>query len=186
MSMTSAVFKEQFPVIASHCGPAGLEDLLTSIETRNVHAGETITTDGEHCDSLFLVTEGKLVSQISSEKEAIRLGMHKKGDCFGEVNILDPGPSTSTVIAIEDSTLLVLTHDAFLKLDKPHPQMTGNILRMLSETMVERCRLADKLLFSKYSYIEGAKENNDRKHPGLIEWGRNLLQKMHGHKETQQ
>lgn len=185
MNMTPAAFREQFPGIARHCDPGGLEDLLAAMETRNVHAGDAVTTDGEYCDSLFLVIDGKLVSQITSEKETIRLGTHKKGDCFGEVNILDPGPSTNSVIATGDCTLLVLTHDAFRKLDRLHPQMTGNILRMLSSTMIERCRVADKLLFSKYAYIEGIKDNDPRKHHGIIDWGRDLLQKLHGHKETQ-
>ena len=185
MNMTAEAFREQFPAIAEHCGPGGLEDLLTTMETRNVHAGEAVTTDGEYCDSLFLVTEGKLVSQITSEKETIRLGTHEKGACFGEVNILDPGPSTSTVIATDDCTLLVLTHDAFRKLDRPHPQMTGNILRMLSSTLIERCRVADKLLFSKYAFIEGFEDSDSGKRPGLIDWGRDLLQKLHGHKEIQ-
>jgi|GEM_PF-1850026 len=183
MNMTAEAFREQFPAIAEHCGPGGLDDLLAAMETRNVHAGEAVTTYGEYCDSLFLVTGEKLVSQITSEKETIRLGTHKKGDCLGEVNILDPGPSTSTVIATDDCTLLVLTHDAFRKLERPHPQMTGNILRMLSSTMIERCRVADRLLFSKYAYIEGDKDNDSGKHPGLIDWGRDMLQKLHGHKE---
>ena len=184
MSMTPAAFREQFPAIAEHCGPAGLDDLLAVMETRQIHAGETVVTDGEYCDSLFLVTDGKLVSQITSESETIRLGTHNKGDGFGEVNILDPGPSTSTAISTVDSTLLVLTHDAFRKLETPHPVMTGNILRMLSSTLVERCRIADKLLFSKYSYIEGVNENDSSEHPRLIDWGRDLLQKLHGHKES--
>ncbi|MFW2439767.1 MAG: cyclic nucleotide-binding domain-containing protein [Arenicellales bacterium] len=185
MSMTPAEFREQFPAIAEHCGPGGLEDLLAVIETQTVHAGDIVTTDGEYCDSLFLVTEGKFVSQITSEKETIRLGIHEKGSCFGEVNILDPGPSTSTVIATDEGALLVLTHDAFRKLERPHPQMTGNILRMLSSTMIERCRVADKLLFSQYAYIEGCKDSDSRERPGLIDWGRGLLQKLHGHKEAE-
>ncbi len=185
MDMTAVEFKKLFPSIAEHCGPLGLEDLLDAIEIRNVHSGEMVTADGELCDSLFLVADGNLISQITNEKETIRLGTHTKGECFGEVNILDPGPSTNTVIATEDSTLLILSYDTFHTLDKPHPNMTGNILRMLSSILVERCRLADRLLFSKYSYIEGVRDNDSRKKYSLIDWGRELLQKLHGHKEVQ-
>lgn len=185
MDMTPASFTEQFPSIAEHCGPAGLNDLLSVLQTKHVKNGQTVTTDGEYCDSLYLVAEGKLVSQITSATESIRLGSINKGDIFGEVNILDPGPSTSTVIATEDSTLLVLSHDAFRRLDKPHPVMTGNILRMMCSIMVDRCRVADKLLFSKYSYIEGFTKNDSSHDAGLIEWGRNILQKLHGHGGTQ-
>ena len=185
MDMTPEAFREHFPAIAEHCGPGELEDLLAAMEMRSIHAGETVTTDGEYCDSLFLVVDGKLISQITSENEIIRLGTHVKGGCFGEVNILDPGPSTSSVIATNECTLIVLTHDAFRELDKRHPQMTGNILRMLSSTMIQRCRVADKLLFSKYAYIEELDDKDSSKHRGLVDWGRGLLQKLHGHKERQ-
>lgn len=182
MSLTTISFKEKFPAIAEHCGPQGLEDLIIALETRNVQAGQTVTTDGEYCDSLFLVSEGKLESQITSDNETIRLGSLKNSDSFGEVNILDPGPSTSTVIATEDSTLLVLTHDAFIKLDQAHPVMTGNILRMLSSILIDRCRIADKLLFSKQTNVDDI-AGDKSKHSNVVEWGRDILQKLHGHKE---
>ena len=185
MAMTPASFKDEFPAIAEHCGPTGMSDLLAALQTRNFHSGQAVTTDGEYCDSLYLVAEGKLVSQITSATETIRLGSIKKGDIFGEVNILDPGPSTSTVIATEDSTLLVLSHNAFRKLDKPYPVMTGNILRMMCSIMVDRCRVADKLLFSKYAYFEGGTDSESSQHPRLLEWGRDLLQKLHGHAGSQ-
>ncbi len=186
MDLTPAAFKKQFPAIAEHCGPGGLEDLLESLETREVQAGQYVATDGEYSDSLFLVADGKLVSQITSDKETIRLGSIKKGDCFGEVNILDPGPSTSSVIATEDSTVLALSHDALRKLDKTHPEMTGNILRMLSIIMIDRCRFADKLLFSKYAPVGGIENDKSGQRTGLIEKGRDILQKLHGHREMQQ
>ena len=185
MDITPEAFREQFPGIAEHCGPGELEDLLAAMEMRSFHTGDTVTIEGEYCDSLFLVVDGKLISQIASANEAIRLGTHEKGGCFGEVNILDPGPSTSSVIATNECTVIVLTHDAFHELDKKHPQMTGNILRMLSSTMIERCRVADKLLFSKYAFIEESTEVRPTKRHGLRDWGRGLLQKLHGHKERQ-
>jgi len=181
MSMTVASFSAQFPGIAEHCGPKGLDDLLLALQTRNVKVGEEVTTEGEECDSLFLVSSGKLVTQITNDVETLRLGSLKPGDHFGEVNILDPGPSTTTVIATEDSVLLVLTHADFRNLDKAHPVMTGNILRMLCELVIERCRVADQLLFSKYSHVDGTSS----KFPNLTEWGLDILQKLHGHKEVQ-
>ena len=185
MELSHDSFTEQFPAIAELCGPAGMNDLLAALQTRNIPIGQAVTTDGEHSDSLYLVAEGKLVSQITSDAETIRLGSFKKGDIFGEVNILEPGPSTNTVIATEDSTLLVLSHNAFHRLEKPHPVMTGNILRMMCSIMVDRCRVADKLLFSKYTHIEGSKESKPKSQPGLVEWGRDILQKLHGHAGTQ-
>jgi CRP/FNR family cyclic AMP-dependent transcriptional regulator len=185
MSMTTASFSAQFPGIAKHCGPKGLDDLLLALQTRNIKAGEEITTEGLDCDSLFLVTNGKLVTQITTDKETLRLGSLEPGDHFGEVNILDPGLSTTTVLATEDSVLLVLKHTDFRNLDKAHPVMTGNIMRMLSELLIERCRVADQLLFSKYSHVDSLSGGASGKYLNLTEWGLDILQKLHGHKEIQ-
>lgn len=185
MSMTAASFSTQFPDIAEHCGPKGLDDLLLALQTRNVKAGEEVTSEGKECDSLFLVANGKLTTQVTTDKETIRLGSLEPGDHFGEVNILDPGPSTTTVLATEESILLVLTHTDFRNLDKAHPIMTGNIMRMMSELLIERCRVADQLLFSKYSHVEGLSGSTSGKYPNLTEWGLDILQKLHGHKEVQ-
>jgi hypothetical protein len=185
MSMTAATFSTQFPGIAEHCGPKGLIDLLLALQTRDIKAGEEVTTEGQECDSLFLVSSGKLVTQITTDKETLRLGSLQTGDHFGEVNILAPGPSTTTVLATEDSVLLVLTHADFRNLDKAHPVMTGNIMRMLSELLIERCRVADQLLFSKYSHVDSLSGGASGKYPNLTEWGLDILQKLHGHKEIQ-
>jgi CRP-like cAMP-binding protein len=185
MSMTAASFSTQFPGIAEHCGPKGLDDLLLALQTRDVKAGEEVTTEGKECNSLFLVTSGKLATLITTDKETLRLGTLEPGDHFGEVNILDPGPSTTSVLATEDSVLLVLTHADFRNLDRAHPVMTGNILRMLSELLIERCRAADQLLFSKYSHVAGISGGAASKFPNLTDWGHDILQKLHGHKEVQ-
>jgi len=185
MSMTAASFSTQFPDIAEHCGPKGLDDLLLVLQTSNVKEGKEVTTEGKGCDSLFLVRSGKLATLITTDKESLRLGTLEPGDHFGEVNILDPGPSTTSVLATEDSALLALTHADFRNLDKAHPVMTGNIMRMLSELLIERCRVADQLLFSKYSHVEGISGGTSSKYPNLTEWGLNILQKLHGHKEVQ-
>jgi hypothetical protein len=185
MSMTAASISTQFPGIAEHCGPKGLDDLVVALQTRDVKAGEEVITDGVECDSLFLVSSGKLATQITTDKETLRLGYLNPGDHFGEVNILDPGPSTTTVLATEDSVLLVLTHADFRNLDKIHPVMTGNIVRMLSELLIDRCRVADQLLFSKYSHVEGLSGDASSKFPNLTDWGLDILQKLHGHKEVQ-
>ena len=55
MAMTPASFKDEFPAIAEHCGPGGLDDLLAALQIRNIQVGQAVTTDGEYCDSLFLV-----------------------------------------------------------------------------------------------------------------------------------
>ena len=181
MSMTAASFSEQFPGIAEHCGPKGLNDLLQVLQNRTVKAGEELTTEGEDCSSLFLVRSGTLTEQIATDKKSLRLGTINPGDHFGAVNILEPGPSTTTVTAAADSELLVLSHDDFINLDKDHPVMTGNILRSLCEMVIQRCRAADQLLFSKYSHVG----SDTSKYTNLMDWGLDILQKLHGHKEVQ-
>jgi CRP-like cAMP-binding protein len=156
MAISAGVFRERFPKLAQHCNDEELNALLKALIVEEIPAGQVVLKENEYCDTLYLVMEGLLNAQITSDGNVILFSTIEQGGSFCEVSLLDPGEATSTVIAVEKCTLLSLTHDTFHKLDKQYPEMTGNILRMLSLMLVERCRAADKVLFSRYDKNDGS------------------------------
>ena len=54
MSLTTISFKEQFPAIAEHCGPQGLEDLIMALETRQFDLAHSRTAT-HLVRSIFLI-----------------------------------------------------------------------------------------------------------------------------------
>ncbi len=94
-------------------------------------------------DSLFVVSRGKVkvVLYGGSGREVI-LSMFKPGDFFGEMSLLDNQPRSANVIAVEDSTLLVLERRAFAEHLEHHPRTALHVLAEMSR----RLRRADSII----------------------------------------
>ncbi len=72
-------------------------------------AGDAIVREGETGDAAYIIVEGRcdvLKSTPSGDEVVKTIGA---GDVFGETAILSPGPRTATVVATDETTVLVVT-----------------------------------------------------------------------------
>ena len=100
--------------------------------------GETIFVQEELGDRMFVLAEGvvKLVLR-SYQGNVVELVRHRPPAVFGEVAILDGGPRSATAEAVQQSTLIVVTRDEFLRLLRSDGMIADAMLRSLG-TMVRR------------------------------------------------
>lgn len=94
-------------------------------------------------DSLYVLSRGrvKVVLYGDSGREVI-LSMFKPGEFFGEMSLLDNQPRSANVIAVEDSSLLVLERAAFAEHLEQHPRTALHVLAEMSR----RLRRADSII----------------------------------------
>jgi CRP-like cAMP-binding protein len=182
MTINASEFRQLFPDIASHCDEEGINALLEALTTHNFSAGQEIIHEGDATDALFLVQQGTLSASIENSGQIIELGNVTAGDSFGKESLLNPGPATRTVTAATDAVVLSLSYDAFRELEQQHLTMTGNLLRMISNEMIELCRSADKILFERFSDMKAGSEAG-RPHSELKEWAAKVYRKLHGQEE---
>jgi hypothetical protein len=71
----------------------------------------------------------------------------------------------------------MLSQDAFRELEKQDLKMTGNLLRMLSDELIELCRNADRILFTRFSGVSD--EPAYDKDSGLKAWAIRVYKKLH-------
>jgi CRP/FNR family transcriptional regulator len=92
-----------------------LRSMAKRFVEREYEAGEAIVTQGKGGEGFFILTSG--------EAEAIREGPEGgkttvntfgPNDFFGELALLDDGPRTASVVAVEPTECLVLTRWDFL------------------------------------------------------------------------
>jgi serine/threonine-protein kinase len=72
-------------------------------------AGATIVSEGETGDAAYIIVDGRcdVTKSTPSGDEIVKtIG---PGDVFGETAILSPGPRTASVVATEETTVLVMT-----------------------------------------------------------------------------
>jgi CRP-like cAMP-binding protein len=66
------------------------------------------------CDAFYVVLRGQVkVMLIAEDGREVVLSLVRQGDFFGEMTLLDDEPYAASVIASEDSRLLVLRRDDF-------------------------------------------------------------------------
>lgn len=89
--------------------------------------GEVILTEGEHGDALYFVIEGR----VAVKKGAKVLAELGEREVFGEMALLDPGPRSATVEALDDVTLLAIARDDFDDLMRERPEVPIGVLKVL-------------------------------------------------------
>ncbi len=106
-------------------------------ETR-LPAGEAVMRAGEFGDSLFIVADGT----VRVHKAGQNLALLAKGDCVGEMALLDHSPRSADVTVEEDAALLRIGREDFNEVMAANPEIMQAIVRLL----VRRLREAnDKL-----------------------------------------
>jgi CRP/FNR family transcriptional regulator, cyclic AMP receptor protein len=105
---------------------------------RVVERGQVICWQGERGESMFVLLDGVVKVVVRSrDGELVELVRHRPPASFGELAILDGGPRSATVEAVERSSLLVVTRAELLRLLRSDEQVAGALLRSLGR-MVRR------------------------------------------------
>lgn len=140
MQITGDDFKRHFPTLAAHMDNADIEVLLAALAPVSVKAGEQIITFGVASRSLYLVWHGRLSIAIEAQGKRLQLGQCGSGRWVGEIRLIEPGPASATVTAVEDGTLLALPHETFDRLRRAQPKAASALLQALSLDLAERLR----------------------------------------------
>ena len=102
--------------------------------------GSVILFEDDPGDSLFVVRDGRVkVVLVGEDGREVILGMLSVGEHFGELSLIDDQPRSAHVIAMEDSTVLVLRREDFRRRVEASPSVAWALLSELSR----RLRVAD-------------------------------------------
>ena len=140
--MDAAELRKRFPTLTAHVSDADVEALLAALEERAFPVGSKLVRHGEHADTLFLLLDGRANVHVVAEGQDLLLGQAGPGAVVGEVGLIEPGPASATVEALEPTTTLALRRDRFLALSQSSPAAASALLRALSRELVERIRSA--------------------------------------------
>jgi CRP/FNR family cyclic AMP-dependent transcriptional regulator len=116
--------------------PEASEALVASMEYLDVSRGDTIFSEGEQGDSLYIVMAGKVkMGRHAPDGRENMLAIMGPSDMFGELSIFDPGPRTATATAVTDGRLARLRQDCLLPWMNDRPQIAEQLLRVLARRL---------------------------------------------------
>jgi len=125
---------------------------------------------GDETDSLYVIKSGMVKAIIIDEdgKEMI-LSIHRQGEYFGEMSLIDKEPRSATLITKEPTQLLIIHRKDFLKVFNSNPDMVYDLFNIL----LKRLRKAtDKVENFAFKDVYGRVANllNQLSKPEDDEW----------------
>ena len=120
-----------------------IEDLTQRVAVRRVPAHNTIVSQDEPGDSMFVIASGRVKVSIFGENgREVTLSILRPGDAFGEMSLFDGQSRSANCIAMEPTSLLVLSREDLLLHMAGHPRTSLNLLG----EMARRLRRADETI----------------------------------------
>ena len=120
---------------------SAIEDLAARVVVRRVAVNAPVLTQDEPGDDMFVIMTGRVKVVIFGESgREVTLSILRPGESFGEMSLFDQAPRSANCLAIEPTTLLVLSREDLLRHLQAHPRTSLNLLG----EMARRLRKADE------------------------------------------
>ena len=97
----------------------------------HLEKNDIIFKEGEPGDSLFVIISGK-IDIIKNNQTIANL---EKGNCIGEMSLLDHEPRSADAISNGDTTLLKIDQDGFFELMAGNSEIMKQIVKMLTKRL---------------------------------------------------
>ena len=115
-------------------GAAEQAALFAAMRLESVAAHQAVFWLGEKGDTFYLINSGKVAITVPNESgEHVVLNYLGPGGFFGEISLLDGGPRTATVRAVEPTELYVLSRADFHAFLRQRPDVAIEVLTIMGQ-----------------------------------------------------
>ena len=136
-----------------------LEALSQSVYKRKLDPNEYLFHKGDKGDSLFVINAGlvKVVTEDAQGSEVV-LNQVGTGEIIGEMALLDNEPRSAGVVALNDTEVLELKRDDFMKVLKQQPDLALSVIRNFSarlryNTIEKITEMSKRVANGDYTFI---------------------------------
>lgn len=99
---------------------------------KKIKKGEVILHEEDTNNFMYMILSGKLkIVQTTGEGKEIILAIHQSGQFFGEISLIDGKTSPATVMAAEDSLIILVARKDFHDLLISHRKVLYNLLQIM-------------------------------------------------------
>ncbi|MBF8266135.1 MAG: putative Transcriptional regulator, Crp/Fnr family [Dehalococcoidia bacterium] len=128
--------------------PQAREALSTAMFEKAVSRNEALLWEGDPGGPLYVVGKGRVkIFRTSAEGKEQVLRVMQPGDSFNEVPVFDGGNNPASAMAMEDGNVYGIRREDMQRILQGHPQLSVNIIRVLSRRLRELVSLVEDLSF---------------------------------------
>jgi CRP/FNR family cyclic AMP-dependent transcriptional regulator len=125
-----------------------IRGLMTAARRRAYRSGEVIFHREDPGQVLYVVKEGKVkICLTSPEGQEITLAVFGKGECFGELTILDGLPRSADAVALEKVECYTLQRSDFHRAIIQNPKIAIQVLESISKRLRTTDQMVEDLIF---------------------------------------
>jgi len=121
-----------------------LQTLLHQSSREHFAAGAKIISFGDEGYCMYVILRGSARVTVPSPEGEVELAVLNAGDFFGEVALVDDGPRTADVTALEDCELLCITRMTLGVLAGLQPGAAIHLLASIGRALVSRLRVGHR------------------------------------------
>lgn len=130
----------------------GIESLKKLSEQRDVRfykKKDDIYREGAYPRGIYFINKGKVkICQANETGKELITELHKEGDFFGYVPLLQDEKYTSSAIALEDSEIYMIPKDDFFALIYKNAEVSRKFIEMLTNNLQENHKQLVKLAYN--------------------------------------
>ena len=116
--------------------PEDAELIAEQFDLLDVPRGTVVFHEGEPGDSLYIVLAGKIkLGRRTPDGRENLVAVMGPSDQFGELSLFDPGPRTSTAVAVTDARLARMSKQALRSWITQRPQIAEQLLRVVARRL---------------------------------------------------
>lgn len=115
-----------------------LEKLAAKLSVEQHRPGSVIIKEGSSGAAAYFLLSGTCEVRREGRRGDKRIAMLKRGDCFGELSIINPQPRSASVVALENVDLLVLSEQSFRDAMRANRSMALQLVRALAKRLQAR------------------------------------------------
>jgi CRP/FNR family transcriptional regulator, cyclic AMP receptor protein len=131
---------------------AAADALIEQLRPAEVAGGHVFFAEGDHGERMYIITEGKVkLFRSSRDGRAHLFTIRGPSDSFGELSVFDPGPRTSTAVALTDVSAAPLDGAVMRSWVADHPAVAERLLRVLARQLRRTDDSLADLIFSDVS-----------------------------------
>jgi len=133
----------QMPLFAEF-NEGEIDAFLDLVVPLSVEEGKVLVQQDQPGGCMYIIVDGAVRVVHRAEGREFHLATLTRGDFFGEIALVDQGPRSADVIAIEPCTVLALEQSVIRALAGVYPSAAFKLLVAVGRVLIERMRQGNK------------------------------------------
>ena len=152
-----------------------LQDIRSKMIIRKFKKNETILYEEDTNKFMYAILDGRVkVVKTTEDGKEIILAMHKSGDSFGEISMIDGKTTTAAVQATDNSVVAIISKENFQSVLYSQKKFVDGLLKMLCSRIRENVDKIQMLNFNNASqrikmlFIKLSQQYGEKTPDGII------------------